>query len=157
LGIVPGIGGLVVPYRRWPSAAKKFTAMISTAERLSAQEALDIGMVSALEDDYEKLVGLAAERVRALAGSLPLPTADTSGISEEDLAVGDAISADGSVLSSEVVGIIAGAIKDGLRAPDLGAALEVGYLASGRASATQAAAEGIGAFLEGRKPDFTGM
>jgi enoyl-CoA hydratase/3-hydroxyacyl-CoA dehydrogenase len=156
LGIVPGIGGLVVPYRRWPMAAKKFTAMISTAERLSAQEAMEIGMVSALEDDYEALVRLAVERVRGLAGSLPLPLPDTSGIADADLAVGEPVSVDGAVLSSEVVGIVAAAIRDGLQAPDWSAALEVGYLASGKASATKAAAEGIGAFLEGRKPDFTG-
>lgn len=157
LGILPGIGGVVVPYRKWPSAAKKFTAMITRAERLSAAEALEIGMVSGLEDDYESLVSLAAERARALVGSVPLPSPDLSIVSEQDIAVGEAVSADGAVLSSEVVGIIGEAIKEGLQAPDLAAALETGYLAFGRVAETKAAAEGIGAFLSGRKPDFTGM
>jgi enoyl-CoA hydratase/3-hydroxyacyl-CoA dehydrogenase len=157
LGIVPGIGGMVVPYRKWPAAAKKFTAMISANERMNAREALEVGMVSALEDDYESLVRLAADRVRALSGTLPLAWPDTAGITAEDIAVGEPVSVDGAVLSSEVVGILAAAIKEGLQAPDLDSALEIGYLASGRASATKAAAEGIGAFLAGRKPDFSGM
>ncbi|HZJ02646.1 MAG TPA: enoyl-CoA hydratase/isomerase family protein, partial [Thermoleophilia bacterium] len=157
LGILPGIGGVVVPYRKWPASATKFTAMITRAERLSAVEALEIGMVSGIEDDYESLVRLAAERVRALVGSVPLPWPDLSSISVEGIVAGEAVSADGAVLSSEVVGIIVDAIEEGLRAPDLGAALEAGYLAFGRAAETKAAAEGIGAFLSGRKPDFTGM
>jgi hypothetical protein len=56
-----------------------------------------------------------------------------------------------------VVGIILQAVRDGLAAPGLPAALEVGYQAFGRVAATRAAAEGIGAFLAGRKPDYAGM
>ena len=35
--------------------------------------------------------------------------------------------------------------------------VEEGFQAFGRVATTRAAAEGIGAFLAGRKPDFTGM
>ncbi|MBU2602711.1 MAG: enoyl-CoA hydratase/isomerase family protein [Actinobacteria bacterium] len=157
LGILPGIGGLVVPYRKWPARAKTFTDMITRAERVSATQALEIGMVSGLEADYEALVRLAAERVRALAGTLPLPAADLSVVSDEAIQAGEAVSADGMVLSSEVVAIIVAAIKDGLAASDLPAALEIGYQAFGKVAETKAAAEGIGAFVGGRKPDFTGM
>ncbi len=157
LGILPGIGGLVVPYRRWPAAAKTFTDMITRAERLSAARAVEIGMVSGLEADYESLVRLAAERARALGGTLPLPAPDLSVVGDEAIVAGEAISADGMVLSSEVVAIIVAAIKEGLGAPDLPAALEIGYQAFGKVAETKAAAEGIGAFVGGKKPDFTGM
>ena len=36
LGILPGIGAMVVPYRRWPAAAAVFHGMLARAERLSA-------------------------------------------------------------------------------------------------------------------------
>jgi len=39
-------------------------------------------------------------------------------------------------------------------APSFAAALEAGYRAFGRVACTAAAREGIGAFLERRKPDF---
>ncbi|MHB1342917.1 MAG: 3-hydroxyacyl-CoA dehydrogenase/enoyl-CoA hydratase family protein [Thermoleophilia bacterium] len=157
LGILPGIGGLVLPYRKWPAAAKTFTDMITRAERLSAAQALEIGMISGVEEDYEALVRMAAARVRALAGTLPLPQADLSVVRAETIQAGEAVSADGLVLSKEVVGIIVAGIKDGLAAADLPAALEIGYQAFGKVAETKAAAEGIGAFLSGRKPDFAGM
>ncbi|GAB4264414.1 MAG: 3-hydroxyacyl-CoA dehydrogenase/enoyl-CoA hydratase family protein [Thermoleophilia bacterium] len=157
LGILPGIGGLVVPYRKWPAAAQIFTRMITRAERLSAAQALEIGMISGVEEDYEALVRLAAERARALAGTLPLPEADLGAVLDETIQAGEAVSADGLLLSREVVDIIVAAVKEGLRAPDLPTALEIGYQAFGKVACTRAAAEGIGAFLEGRKPDFSGM
>ncbi len=157
LGILPGIGGLVVPYRKWPAAAKIFTDMITRADRLPAVLALELGMVSAVEADYEALVRLAAERARSLAGTLPLPAADLSLVADEALVAGEAVSADGMVLSREVIDIIVAAIKDGLGAPDLPAALEIGYQAFGKVAETKAAVEGIGAFVSGKKADFTGM
>ena len=39
LGIVPGIGAMVVPYRRWPHATATFNAMLRQAERLKAARA----------------------------------------------------------------------------------------------------------------------
>ncbi len=157
LGILPGIGGLVVPFRRWPEAAATWTGMICHAERLSAQKAKEMGMVSALEEDYEALVNLAVMRAKELAGGLPLPTPDPSVLGSIKIDCGEPVSADGQVLSKETLDIIGAGIKAGLAAPDLPAALEEGYKAFGKVAATRAAAEGIGAFLAGRKPDFTGM
>src|SRR6185369_13261852 len=45
LGIVPGIGAMVVPYRRWPSAAGTFHDMLLTGKKLKAKDAYAIGMV----------------------------------------------------------------------------------------------------------------
>ena len=68
LGIVPGIGAMVVPYRRWPHATATFNAMLRQAERLKASRAHELGIVSALADDYSSLIAMAAARVRELAG-----------------------------------------------------------------------------------------
>jgi enoyl-CoA hydratase / 3-hydroxyacyl-CoA dehydrogenase len=157
LGILPGIGGLVIPYRKWPAAAAVFTKMLAQNERLTAKQALELGVVSALEDEYEALVNAAAARVHDLVGKVPLSLPGAGAIPGDAIPALEAVAVDGTPLSAEVVGIILGAVRDGMAAPDLDAALEVGYLAFGKVAATKAAAEGIGAFLGGRKPDFTGM
>ena len=69
-------------------------------------------------------------------------------------AAGEARGAKGEVLSAEVVGLIGEAIREAAAAPTLAEALEVGYRAFGRSACTAAAREGIGAFLERRRPDF---
>jgi enoyl-CoA hydratase / 3-hydroxyacyl-CoA dehydrogenase len=155
LGIVPGIGGLVIPFRKWPEHAGRFTAMITRAERLSAKEARDMGVVSSIEDDYESLVRSAAERVRALSGSLPV--ADRRVEVDEEAIRSEAYVPEGANLSRETVRLATEAILAGVKAPDLGSALETGYRASGEVACTPAAKEGIGSFMEGRKPDFSGM
>ena len=71
LGIAPGIGGMVVPYRRWPKAAATFNKMLRTASRLKAVDALDLGVIDGLADNYLSLVDLAVARVSELAGNLP--------------------------------------------------------------------------------------
>jgi len=152
LGIVPGIGAMVVPYRRWPAAAAVFHAMLVRAERLSAARAHELGVVNELADDFDALMRAAIARVHALAGRVPriadappaLPPIDTS----------SARSADGRVLSASVVGLIAGAVRDAAAQTTLAAALESGYRAFGAVACTPAAAEGIGAFLARREPDF---
>jgi len=45
LGMIPGMGGVVIPYRKWPQAAAKFHAMIGKAERMTVKEAVEIGIV----------------------------------------------------------------------------------------------------------------
>ena len=155
LGILPGLGGVVVPYRRWPQAAEKFTDMICRADRLKAEEAKEIGMVSALESDYEALVKLAAERARELNGDLPLTYPSIDELRENPPGPREATTMDGSLLSTEVVNIIVEAIQEGIQASDLASALESCYLAFGRVATTESASEGVGAFLEGRRPDFS--
>jgi enoyl-CoA hydratase/3-hydroxyacyl-CoA dehydrogenase len=156
LGILPGIGGLIIPYRKWPQAAKLFTSMLARGDRMTATQALELGVVSATEEEYEALVQLAARRVRELEGTLPLALEALS-VPEDALADVEATSVDGVPLSGEVVRIILEAVREGAKASDLSSALEVGYQAFGKVATTAAAKEGIGAFMSGRKPDFTGM
>lgn len=153
LGIVPGIGALVVPYRRWPKAAAVFHGMLRQADRLKATRAHELGMVDALADDYRGLVLAAIERVTALSGKVTRITDGPVSIPELDPIEPKA--SNGQPLSSEVIGIMETAIRDGVAASTFSEALEISYRAFGRSACTAAAKEGISAFQEGRKPDFT--
>lgn len=153
LGIVAGIGAMVVPYRRWPHASAVFHGMLRRAERLDASKAFELGIVDALADDYAGVVEAAVQRVHALAGEIgrdrdaPVEIARLEPIEPK--------SAAGQPLSAEVIGLMEAAIREAAAAPNLRDALEVGYRAFGRSACTAAAREGIGAFQERRKPDFT--
>ncbi|GJQ53704.1 MAG: hypothetical protein AMXMBFR31_09610 [Candidatus Desulfobacillus denitrificans] len=153
LGIVPGIGAMVVPYRRWPQAAATFHGMLRRAEKLKAAEAHKLGVVDALADDLPGLIAAAVARVKALAGQ-PSPIA-RGAVALAPLAPIAATAAGGQPLSREIMGILESAVRDAARAATLDAALEIGYRAFGASALTAAAREGIGAFQEGRKPDFT--
>jgi enoyl-CoA hydratase/3-hydroxyacyl-CoA dehydrogenase len=152
LGIVPGIGAMVVPYRRWPNAAPVFHGMLTRGDRLKAAQAQDLGIVAELADGYDDLIARAVARVRALAAGIPtiadapvaVPPFEPSGES----------AANSKVLSGTVIGIIERAVREAAAAPTLEAALEVGYQAFGEVACTAAAREGITAFGERRAPDF---
>ncbi|MCP3962556.1 MAG: enoyl-CoA hydratase/isomerase family protein, partial [bacterium] len=152
LGIAPGIGGMVVPYRKWPRAAGVFHDMLRLARKLGAVEAHELGVVDALADSYESLIELAVARVHDLAGA---GASSLDGVRDiaplDDL---DSPAAGGRPLSREVVGLITKAIRDGARAATLAEALEIGYAAFGTSACTAAAREGITAFQQKRKPDF---
>ena len=155
LGIVPGIGAMVVPYRRWPQAAGTFHGMLRQAERLSARTAHELGMVEALADDAAGLIRLAVGRAKALRGRVP---AIRGGLVElAPLPPAVPVAANGQPLSREVTGILERAIAAAAAAPSLGEALDIGYHAFGASACTAAAREGIGAFLAGRKADFGGV
>jgi enoyl-CoA hydratase/3-hydroxyacyl-CoA dehydrogenase len=152
LGILPGIGAMVVPYRRWPAAAAVFHGMLARAERLSAAQAHELGVVVDLADDFDALIELALARVHALAGKVVPLAAGPRNV--PTLEPGAPRAADGRPLSAGMIGLIAAAVRDAAAAPSLPAALEVGYRAFGAAACTAAAREGIAAFLEHRTPDF---
>lgn len=153
LGIVPGIGALVVPYRRWPAAAPVFHAMLVRAERLPATQAHELGIVDALADDFDQLIGVAMARVRSLQAELPrIAEGPVTGLPPFEQ--GPALAAGGEALSPTVTGLIASAVHEAAAATTLQAALEVGYRAFGLAACTAAAREGIAAFLDKRSPDF---
>lgn len=152
LGIVPGIGAMVVPYRRWPGAATVFHGMLVRAERLSAARAFELGVVDALAEDFDALIRLALERVHALAGRLE-PIAQGR-VKIPPIHPGAARAADGRALSASVIGLIISAVGEAARQTTLEKALDVGYRAFGAAACTAAAREGIAAFLERREPDF---
>ena len=152
LGILPGIGAMVVPYRRWPAAAAVFHGMLARAERLGAAQAHELGVVGDLADDFDALIELALARVHALAGRVHPLAAGPRDVPA--FAPGTPRSADGRPLSAGMVGLIAAAVRDAAAATSLPAALEIGYRAFGAAACTAAAREGIAAFLEHRTPDF---
>lgn len=153
LGIVPGIGAMVVPYRRWPQAAAAFHGMLRQAERLSAPRAYELGVVDALADGPGDLIQLAVARVNALS-ELALGT--TSGaVTLAPLQPAEPTAVGGQLLSREIMGILEKTIIAAAAAPTLAEALDIGYRAFGASACTAAAREGIGAFLDGRKPDFS--
>jgi enoyl-CoA hydratase/3-hydroxyacyl-CoA dehydrogenase len=143
LGIVPGIGAMVVPYRRWPQAAGLFHGMLRDAERVRATQAHEAGIVAALADDYPSLIQKALQQVYALAGR-PRATLDGA------VTIAPFPAAKGKY-SDEVTGIIEEAVRAAAQAPTLAEALEIGYQAFGRSACTSAAREGISAFLGGAR------
>jgi len=139
LGIAPGIGAMVVPYRRWPQAAHLFHGMLRDAERLDAVRAHDAGIVVELADNYESLIQKAVRRVHTLSGKRR--AAIDGPVRIEAFSKAKA--------SGEVVGIIEQAVQAAAAAPTLADALEIGYQAFGRSACTAAARKGISAFLGG--------
>jgi enoyl-CoA hydratase/3-hydroxyacyl-CoA dehydrogenase len=152
LGIVPGIGAMVVPFRRWPAAAGVFHGMLTCAERLGAVRAHELGVVDELAEDFDALMQQAVARVHALVGRVGSITGGAVALPPFDDA--KARAADGRQLSVTVVELIEKAVRDAAAATTLAGALEIGYRAFGAVACTAAAREGIDAFLAGRKPDF---
>ena len=152
LGILPGIGGCIVPYRKWPQGAKLFHDMICLARPLNAQEAVDIGMVTRIVDDYPALIRAAVEEVNSLEGKIQrIPDGK---VDIPEITVPDEPVAGKLPLSKEAIGIIQKTIKAGAAAGTFAEALEAGYQGSAEIACTEAAKEGITAFLEKRRPEF---
>jgi len=152
LGILPGIGGCIVPYRRWPQGAELFHEMICFARRITAQEAADIGMVSKIVDNYLSLIRAAVEEVAKIEGKITRIPEDK--ITIPPIKVPDKPMAGNLPLSKEAVSIIGKTIEQAAVADNLMDALEIGYQGAGDIACTEAAKEGISAFLEKRKPEF---
>ena len=152
LGILPGIGGCIVPYRRWPQGAEIFHEMICFARRISAQEAADIGMVAKITDDYSEMINEAVREIKTLQGKIKRIPDGKIDIPEIDIP--DQPMAGNLPLSKEAVSIIAKTIKAGAASDTFADALEIGYQGSAEIACTDAAKEGISAFLEKRKPVF---
>ena len=150
LGIAPGLGAMVVPYRRWPKAANLFHGMLSSAERMDAAHAHEAGIIAELTDGHGALLRQAVARVRALAST---PRATLNGV--VSIAPFSPRAAGARTLSREVVGIIERTVMRAAAVPTLAAALEIGYQAFGQSACTAAAREGVTAFGERRKPDFS--
>jgi len=153
LGIVPGLGGLVVPYRRWPRAAAAFHDMMRRATPMSAPTAHEIGIVDTLVDDYAGLVAAAVGRVYALADR-PARRYDGA-VHIEPPAPIDPVAATGERLSAAAIKILDAAILQAAAATTFAAALEIGYRAFGASACIAAAREGIEAFLQRRPADFS--
>ncbi len=152
LGISPGVGGCVVPYRKWPAGAALFHEMICLAKRITAQQAAEVGMVSKVVDDYGQMIAAAMAEVDRLQGK----TARTPDGSVEipEIVIPENPMAGKLALSREAIGVIAKIIKGAAAAETFAEALEIGYQGAGEIACTDAAREGVSAFLQKRKPEF---
>ncbi len=153
LGILPGIGGLIVPYRRWPQAAAVFNDMIRVARPMKSKEAFELGIFSALADNYRELIELAVKEVKEMAGK-PVPRIPDAPVKLEPIAKAENPTAGKLRLSDEAVAIITQAIEEGAAADSFEVALGIGYKAFGKIACTDAAKEGISAFMERRPAEF---
>ncbi|MCF8062879.1 MAG: 3-hydroxyacyl-CoA dehydrogenase/enoyl-CoA hydratase family protein [Deltaproteobacteria bacterium] len=152
LGILPGIGGSVVPYRRWPKGAALFHDMLTAGRPLSAKEAHEVGMVSSIADDYAALIQAAVAEVGKLEGKLQgIPGGK---VDIPPVEVPEAPRSGKLPLSREAVAITKETIEEACRAETFADALEAGYKGFARTGCTDAAKEGISAFLQKRKPEF---
>jgi len=152
LGIMPGMGGVVIPYRKWPQAAEKFHAMIGSAERLTVQEAEKIGMVKTITADFPSLIDAAVAEVNRLQGGVPKIAEGP--VEMTPFTVPDAPKADDLPLSKEALGVFARVINGAAAADTLAEALEIAYEGAGDISCIDASKEGVQAFLGKRKPVF---
>ncbi|MFT5134588.1 MAG: enoyl-CoA hydratase/3-hydroxyacyl-CoA dehydrogenase, partial [Gammaproteobacteria bacterium] len=154
LGIVPGIGGLVVPYRRWPDASTVFHQMLMKAEKLNVERAADLGMINTLVDKHMNLIPAGVWLAKDLSEKQHKIRDEALSISPIIREINEPLSAQGQALSPAVIDIMCKAIVEAARADSFSAALEIGYEAFGDSACTAASKEGISAFTQGRKPDF---
>ncbi len=152
LGILPGLGGCIVPYRKWPQGAGLFHEMICLGKPITAQQAEEIGMVSRLADNYLEMINAAVEEVHRLQGNIkPMPQGK---LDIPPITIADEPAAAAMMLSREAIAITVKTIQEGAEARNFTEALEIGYNGFGEIACTDAAKEGISAFLEKRKPEY---
>jgi enoyl-CoA hydratase/3-hydroxyacyl-CoA dehydrogenase len=153
LGILPGIGGCVVPYRKWPQGADLFHEMIFLGRPLGVEEAADVGMVTQIADDYTALISAAVEAVNHLQGKTArIPDGK---VEIPEFKIPEEPKAGKQALSKEAVSLTVKVVQAGAATANFNDALEIGYKGFGEIACTDAAKEGISAFLEKRPANFT--
>ena len=152
LGIIPGIGGAIVPYRKWPQGAHIFHEMICLARSINAQEAVNMGMVTKIAGDYSELIMESVKEVKNLQGKIKRISDGSVDIPE--ITIADEPMSGKLALSKEAVSIAVKTIQDGAAAHSYIEALEIGYKGFAEVACTDAAKEGISAFLEKRRPVY---
>jgi enoyl-CoA hydratase/3-hydroxyacyl-CoA dehydrogenase len=145
LGIAPGIGGMVVPYRRWPAAATVFHDMLRIADKLTVADAHRLGIVDALAPDVGGLLDAAVSRVKDLSGAVHPPPGDP--VQVPAFTRLESATIDEKGVSMDVVEIIESAVLKAAAAPRLTEALEIGYTAFAESACTDVALKKITAFV----------
>ena len=153
LGILPGMGGAVIPYRKWPHAATTFHGMIGEAKPLPIAEAKEIGMVTEITESYADMIAAAIKEVKRLKGNIP--RISDKPVEMEPFPVPETPMAGKLALSKEAVGIVARVINEAAATQGLYEALEINYQGCGNISCILAPKEGVGAFLKKKKPEFS--
>jgi enoyl-CoA hydratase/3-hydroxyacyl-CoA dehydrogenase len=152
LGILPGIGGCVVPYRKWPQGAALFHEMILFGKPVPATTAAEMGIINCLVKDPADLIAAAIKEVQQLQNNIP--RISNAAVDIPDISIPEAPAAGKQPLSKEAVSITADTVRKASAADDLETALEIGYEGFGDIACSDAAKEGISAFLQKRKPIF---
>jgi enoyl-CoA hydratase/3-hydroxyacyl-CoA dehydrogenase len=152
LGILPGIGGCVVPYRKWPQGAALFHEMILFGKPVPAATAAEMGIIDRLVTDPADLIKIAIDEVNRLQGNIP--RISDAGVDIPEISIPEVPVAGKQPLSKEAVAITADTVRKASAANDLETALEIGYEGFGNIACSDAAQEGISAFLQKRKPIF---
>ena len=153
LGILPGMGGAVIPYRKWPHAAGTFNSMIGEASRLSVDEAKEIGIVKQITNGYPEMIAAAIVEVNRLQGAIP--RISDAPVSIPEFIVSEKPMAGKLPLSKQALTILAGVINEAAACDSLEAALEINYQGSGDMACIDASKEGVNAFLQKRKPELS--
>jgi len=152
LGILPGMGGCVIPYRRWPTGAELFNDMICTARKATSTMMAEFGVITKITENYPDLIKAAIAEVDRLQNNLPAISEGPVSISpctppEKPMAGKLPLSAESAMIAAKTINAAAAAAT-------LAEAMDINFQGSGEIACTASAKEGVSAFLEKRKPEF---